>query len=67
LQLKLDELIRVTKGAHNLMLDLESMDDEQLARLREIYESLASKARGDDQQHQPENNRKAVTGPAHST
>lgn len=58
LQLKLDELIRVTKGAHNLMLDLESVDDEQLARMRDVYERLASKARADDQQHQPENNRK---------
>lgn len=58
LQLKLDELIRVTKGAHNLMLDLESMDDEQLARMRDVYERLASKARADDRQHQPENNRK---------
>jgi low affinity Fe/Cu permease len=47
LQLKLDELIRATKGARNLVLDLENMDDEQLARLRQVYERLASKARGD--------------------
>jgi low affinity Fe/Cu permease len=48
LQLKLDELIRATEGARNLMLDLEHMDDEQLGRLREIYERLASKARGEE-------------------
>lgn len=27
IHLKLDELIRVTKGARNMMLDLEHMDD----------------------------------------
>jgi low affinity Fe/Cu permease len=30
IHLKLDELIRVTKGARNMMLDLEHMDDESL-------------------------------------
>src|SRR5947209_20036381 len=44
LQLKLDELIRITKGAHNLMLDLEQLDDEHLERLRQVYEKLANKA-----------------------
>jgi low affinity Fe/Cu permease len=48
LQLKLDELIRVTKGAHNLMLDLEQLDDEHLERLRQLYEKLANKARSED-------------------
>jgi low affinity Fe/Cu permease len=48
LHLKLDELIRVTKGARNVMLDLEHMDDEHLKRLRDIYERLGSQARGDD-------------------
>jgi len=49
LQLKLDELIRVTKGAHNLMLDLEQLDDEHLERLRQVYEKLANKARGENE------------------
>ena len=48
LQLKLDELIRVTKGAHNLMLDLEQLDDEHLERLRQVYEKLANQARGEN-------------------
>jgi len=48
LQLKLDELIRVTKGAHNLMLDLEQLDDEHLERLRQVYERLANQARGEN-------------------
>src|ERR671933_453836 len=43
MQLKLDELIRVNKTARNMMLDLEHLDDEQLKRLREIYEKLATK------------------------
>ena len=45
LQLKLDELIRVTKGARNRMLDLEEMDEDDLERFREIYERLANEAR----------------------
>ena len=45
LQVKLDELIRVTKGAHLALLDLEELDDKQLDRIHEIYEKLAAKAR----------------------
>jgi low affinity Fe/Cu permease len=48
LHLKLDELIRVTKGAHNRLLDLEEPDDEQLERLRQLYERLGQKARKTD-------------------
>jgi low affinity Fe/Cu permease len=47
LHLKLDELIRVTKGARNMMLDLEHMDDESLKRLRDIYERLGNQASGE--------------------
>jgi low affinity Fe/Cu permease len=47
LQVKLDELIRVTKGAHLVLLDLEELDDRQLDRIRDIYEELAKKARED--------------------
>jgi low affinity Fe/Cu permease len=45
LQIKLDELIRVTKGAHNLLIDLEELDDEQLEQLRQTYERLGKTAR----------------------
>ena len=51
IHLKLDELIRVTKGARNMMLDLEHMDDESLKRLREIYERLGTPARGEDKEN----------------
>jgi low affinity Fe/Cu permease len=47
IHLKLDELIRVTEGARNMMLDLEHMDDESLKRLRDIYERLGNQARGE--------------------
>ena len=45
IQIKLDELIRATKGAHTALLDLEELDDEDLARLRELYEQIAAKSR----------------------
>jgi low affinity Fe/Cu permease len=45
LQVKLDELIRATKGAKNTLLDLEEMEEEDLDRLRDDYEKLAQKAR----------------------
>ena len=45
IQIKLDELIRATKGAHNALLDLEEMDDEMLAEFRARYEQLAEAAR----------------------
>jgi low affinity Fe/Cu permease len=45
IQIKLDELIRVTQGAHNAILDLEQLDEEQLTRYLERYEHLAAAAR----------------------
>jgi low affinity Fe/Cu permease len=45
LQIKLDELIRATAGAHNAMLDLEELEEEELDRIRENYEMLAKRAR----------------------
>jgi low affinity Fe/Cu permease len=47
LQVKLDELIRVTEGAHLVLLDLEELDDKQLDKVRDTYERLAAKARED--------------------
>ena len=47
LQVKLDELIRVTKGAHLVLLDLEELDDKQLDKVRATYEKVATKARED--------------------
>jgi low affinity Fe/Cu permease len=43
--IKLDELLRVTPGAHNVLLDLEEMEESELARLRAAYCRLADEAR----------------------
>jgi low affinity Fe/Cu permease len=45
LQVKLDELIRATRGAHVALLDLEELEQEDLDRLRRGYEELARVAR----------------------
>lgn len=47
IQVKLDELIRVTKGAHNALLDLEELEEEELDAFRAKYEALAELARKD--------------------
>ncbi|NJM81906.1 MAG: low affinity iron permease family protein [Tabrizicola sp.] len=45
IQLKLDELIRATNGAHNALLDLEELDEKMLDAFRGRYERLAREAR----------------------
>jgi low affinity Fe/Cu permease len=45
IQVKLDELIRVTSGAHVALLDLEGLDDHELDEIRKEYQELAAKAR----------------------
>ena len=45
IQVKLDELIRATKGAHNALLDLEELEEENLDAFRTRYQALASAAR----------------------
>ncbi|HSB36582.1 MAG TPA: low affinity iron permease family protein [Thermoanaerobaculia bacterium] len=47
IQVKLDELIRATKGAHNALLDLEELEEESLDAFRARYEALASEARAE--------------------
>jgi low affinity Fe/Cu permease len=42
-----DELIRAIDGAHNGLLDLEELSDEDLARLRAHFEALARASRED--------------------
>jgi low affinity Fe/Cu permease len=44
-QVKLDELLRVTRGAHNALLDLEELEDRELDRMRQLYHDIARKAR----------------------
>ena len=45
MQVKLDELIRVTQGAHIALLDLEELEEDELDAFREKYEALAAEAR----------------------
>lgn len=47
IQVKLDELIRATKGAHNALLDLEELEEENLEAFRTKYHALASAARAE--------------------
>ena len=46
MQVKLDELIRATHGAHNALLDLEELEEEELDRIKAGYEKIAEQARG---------------------
>ena len=46
-QVKLDELIRCMKGAHNALLDLEELEIDDLDRIRADYTRLAQRARED--------------------
>ena len=45
IQVKLDEMLRATNGAHNALLDLEELEEAELEKIRKDYERLAAKAR----------------------
>ena len=47
IQIKLDELIRVLKDAHNALLDLEELEEDDLDRIRADYVKLAELARSE--------------------
>ena len=47
LQIKIDELIRATEGAHNALLDLEEIEGHEFDKIRVTYAKLAKKARAD--------------------
>ena len=47
IQVKLDELIRATHGAHNVLLDLEELTEENLDAFRAKYQALAGAARAE--------------------
>jgi low affinity Fe/Cu permease len=54
IQVKLDELIRATTGAHNELLDLEEMNEKDLDELRQRYEQIATLARDKIKQGHPD-------------
>src|SRR5712675_1930157 len=45
MHLKIDELIRATSGAHNALLDMEELSEQDLITIRERYEALAGRDR----------------------
>ena len=53
-QVKLDELLRATAGAHNALLDLEELEDVELDRIRAGYAKLAARARAELREGQPD-------------
>ena len=54
LQIKLDELIRATKGAHNALIDLEESTEQQLHAFKQRYEALAKAAQRNLQTGEPD-------------
>jgi low affinity Fe/Cu permease len=46
-QVKLDELLRATAGAHNALLDLEELEERELDQILAGYARLAEGARAD--------------------
>jgi low affinity Fe/Cu permease len=53
IQIKLDELIRATKGAHDSLIDLEELDEEQLRTFQAEFEKLAKAARKNGDRGEP--------------
>lgn len=43
-QLKLDELLRSTPGAHNALLEIEELSEEELDEIKRCYTQLARRA-----------------------
>ena len=63
IQLKLDEIIRATKGAHNEMMDIEKLTDEDLARIQKKYGLLAEKTKEDLKKGKPDTHANDVDSP----
>ncbi|KQZ59335.1 MULTISPECIES: low affinity iron permease family protein [unclassified Lysobacter] len=63
MQIKLDELIRATREAHNALLDLEELDEAALDRYRSRYQELAKSARAGGESDEIEE-RRAGSAPA---
>jgi low affinity Fe/Cu permease len=44
-QIKLDELLRISPGAHNVLINLEELEEHELERIKAVYAHLATEAR----------------------
>ncbi len=60
MQIKLDELIRASKGAHNAIIELEELSDKQLDMFRRRYQELARLAREELRRGRSDTNRPHV-------
>ena len=65
IQLKLDEIIRSIKGAHNEMMDIEKLTDEDMEKIQQKYGLLAEKTKEDLKEgkldtHTPEINKTII-------
>jgi low affinity Fe/Cu permease len=60
MHVKLDELIRAVEGAHNALLDLEELTEEDLDRVKERYGDLAKAARESLRAGRPDTGRPRV-------
>ncbi len=61
IHIKLDELIRSSKGAHNALLDLEELDEKELKTIRRDYRDLAERSRNNVEQGLPDTKCEEVT------
>jgi low affinity Fe/Cu permease len=64
IHIKLDELIRTTEGGHNVLLDLEELEERELDLIREEYTKLASRAREALRRGRPDTDRPELPGRA---
>ena len=67
LQIKLDELIRATRGAHNKLLDLEELEESELKAFQDRSGALAKRARECDSQEEEDIGSPEVDEPRRST
>src|SRR5207245_9022557 len=59
-QLKLDEIVRALEGAHNTLLDLEELTENDLILIKNQYEELAQRAREELRRGRSDQDRKSV-------
>jgi len=62
-QVKLDELLRVTEGAHVALLNLEELEEEELEKIYKGYAQLAERAREQLRKGQPDTGTPEVRSP----
>lgn len=60
IHIKLDELIRTTEGGHNVLLDLEELEERELDLIRAEYTKLAARARESLRRGRPDTDRPEV-------